>query len=363
VRTPPKPMYADSTPAAMDTRGISGPTGWQGFTDAPGYVTQLTNMGQWLAQFSQRVMGYCIFTLGNNPPWGSYDIQGEVLRRLADYYSSGQPPVDPPILPPEVPVPVKLGSYVDDFNLKIVPFEQRPDAAKWTSGPFYRIREVFTTRDGSWEPSANLGSIDQWAVDEWWSGAKWKGAGGTNNFFIMVLDKAGQPIVGKGLYWWQKGTEPANATDTKVTWDDGTENLPVWNYYNPAAGETGSWSGATVGRSDVLEGVDLPYKNHISTFVVLQESDAAIEPPPTYPTFEASVKGEAERNDVLSVNPHAALCKAGAAAGLWPTSNEYAWTYAGVNYTGQRFRNPANDAVTAFYCVTGQWSKIMRQDW
>jgi hypothetical protein len=284
VRTAPKPMAGPEMVTAFYNRGITGPTGWQGFTDAAGYVKQLTDMGQWLTQFSSRILGYCIFTLGNNAPWGSYDIQGDVLRGLADYYSSGQPPVVDPPTPPEVdPMPIKLGSYVDDFNLQIVPFEQRADAAKWTSGPYYRIKEVFTTRDGSWEPSTALGSIDQWAVDEWWQGAKWKGAGGTNNFFIMVLDKAGKPLVGKGLYWWQKGTDPSKATDTKLTWDDGTENLPVWNYYDPSKGETGSWSGATVGRSDVLAGVDLPYKNHVSTFVVFQETDAEPVMPPVDP--------------------------------------------------------------------------------
>jgi hypothetical protein len=109
----------------------------------------------------------------------------------------------------------------------------------------------------------------------------------------------------------------------------------------------------------------LPGGRHISGYVAFKERSAVVPPPvdPDYPSFAASIKGEAERNDVLRVNPAAALCKAGAAAGLWPTSNEYTWTYAGISYTGQRFRNPANDAVTAFYCVTGQWQNVMRQDW
>ena len=235
------------------TRGITGPAGWQKFTTATDYVKQLTDMGQWLEQYSNRILGYCIFELGVSSPWESYNIQGAVLRELADYYSSSQPPVvDPPIIPPEAPMTIKLGSYVDDFNLKIIPFEQRVDKAFWTSGPYYRIIQVFTTRDGSWQPSTNPGSIDQWAVDAWHSGADWKGAGGTNNFFIKVLDKAGNVVVGKGLYYWQGAmtSDPTKLTNInqKTTWNDGTENLPVWDSYNPSLGQMGKWGGTTVGR-------------------------------------------------------------------------------------------------------------------
>jgi len=263
---------------------------------------------------------------------------------------------------------VKLGSYVADFNLQIVPFEEREDADRWTSGPLYRIKQVFTTRDGSWEPSDKPGSIDQWAVNEWHSGRDWSGSGGTQNFFIKVLDKSGKPLAGKGLFFWQKGKSAAQATDTKTTGPDGCENLPVWNFYDPSKGETGGWSGTTVGRADVLTGVDLPGDWHVSTFAVLQETDAVIVPPVDpgdEAAFRAEVRAQAEVHDVLSINPHAALCRAGAAAGLWPTSNEYTYQSVvdGKSYTGQRFRNPANDTVTALYCVTGQWATVLRQDW
>ena len=281
VQTANKDMYATSA-----TRGITGPAGWQKFTTATDYVKQLTDMGQWLEQYSNRILGYCIFELGVSSPWESYNIQGAVLRELADYYSSSQPPVvDPPIIPPEAPMTIKLGSYVDDFNLKIIPFEQRVDKAFWTSGPYYRIIQVFTTCDGSWQPSTNPGSIDQWAVDAWHSGADWKGAGGTNNFFIKVLDKAGNVVVGKGLYYWQGAmtSDPTKLTNInqKTTWNDGTENLPVWDSYNPSLGQMGKWGGTTVGRVDVLMGVDLPYNWHTSTFVVVQETDAEPTIPPT----------------------------------------------------------------------------------
>ena len=55
---------------------------------AADYVRQLTDMGQYLERFSQQVLGYCVFTLGHYPPWGSYDISGDAAERLADYYSA-----------------------------------------------------------------------------------------------------------------------------------------------------------------------------------------------------------------------------------------------------------------------------------
>lgn len=122
--------------------------------------------------------------------------------------------------------------------------------------------------------------------------------------------------------------------------------------------------------SDYIWGYGLPDARHICGYVVFKERGAVVVPPVVppvepgvYATLAESVKGEAERNDVLRVNPTAALCKAGAAAGLWPTSNEFQFAFDGVSYTGQRFRNPANDAVVAFYCVTGKWSDVRKLSW
>jgi hypothetical protein len=369
VRTAPKPMMEPEMATVLYNRGITGPTGWQAFTDAPGYVKQLTDMGQWLAQFSNRILGYCIFTLGNNAPWQSYDIQGAVLHGLADYYANGQPPVVPPVVPPveppEVPpMDVKLGSYVDGFNLKIVPFEQRPDAAHWKDGPYYRIREVFTTRDGSWEPSSNPGSIDQWAADEWHSGADWKGAGGTNNFFIKVLDKDGKPLAGKGLYYWQgpMTADPSKLTNVnqKITWQTGDENLPVWDYYNPGLGEMGKWSGTTVGRSDVLMGVDLPYKWHVSTFVVMQETTSEPTTPPTG-NLELDIRNLAYNNATVGMekgvpyNPTLAFPKEAARLNLGAPFTLELRQLSG--YVVQGF------AMGILYCADGDWGNLKKLTW
>jgi hypothetical protein len=178
-----------------------------------------------------------------------------------------------------------IGTWVlgtSGLNLEVIPFEQRADKARWPDGPLYRVKEIFSTRNGSWEVSAEFGSIDGWARDEWWQGAKIDGAGGDHHFFIIVLDAAGKPLPGKGIIWRQ-GELTADWTPTaqKDAKPDGSENIPMQNSYAPDRGEHGSWSGTTIGRADLLHGADLPWNNHVSVFFVLQASaEPAPEPEP-----------------------------------------------------------------------------------
>lgn len=188
----------------------------------------------------------------------------------------------------------RIGTWIEGtagLNLQIVEHEARPDAARWQGGPIYRLKDVFSTRDGSWEPSSAFGAIDEWAKAEYWSGAKFDGAGGDHNFFIMCLDEAGQPMPGKGLLFWQGAmTADFTPSDPRQAKQDGTENIPVFGSYAPARGEHGSWSGAALGKSDVLVGVGMPLNQHVSVFLVLQ-AVAVVEPPVDPPTPGSDLAG------------------------------------------------------------------------
>jgi hypothetical protein len=74
--------------------------------------------------------------------------------------------------------------------------------------------------------------------------------------------------------------------------------------------------------------------------------------------LEGALYTAAEAADVLQINPKAALCKAGKARGLWPTSNEFPLTVEGVKYIAQRFRDPDRDDVWVLYCVDGEWGNV-----
>lgn len=65
--------------------GNGTPGGWQKFISADEYVQQLTDISNYLYSYSDKVLGYCVFTLGSNNPWQTYDINGEVANKLSEY--------------------------------------------------------------------------------------------------------------------------------------------------------------------------------------------------------------------------------------------------------------------------------------
>jgi hypothetical protein len=82
--------------------------------------------------------------------------------------------------------------------------------------------------------------------------------------------------------------------------------------------------------------------------------ELALEPE----TLENALRLAAEANDLLAVYPDAALCKAGAARGLWPTSNEFPLLYEGIRYIAHRFRDPHSDRITVLYCRDGEFNTV-----
>ena len=58
--------------------------GWQTVTSAEDYSEQLIRSGRYAERFMGRILGYCVFTLGHNPPWGTYDINGDLANMLAN---------------------------------------------------------------------------------------------------------------------------------------------------------------------------------------------------------------------------------------------------------------------------------------
>ena len=189
--------------------------------------------------------------------------------------------------------------------MQIVPFEQRPDAATWKDGPIYRIEDVFTVRRGQWvKGGKELGSVDDWAVDDYWQGAKFDGAGGDTHLFCMVLGVDGKPIPGKGILFFE---HPLQADPAKTGFverkakTDGTENIPITGkLYYPDRGQRGDWGVTPLGRADALVGVGLPYNNHVSTFAVFRAYDApVVNPPPPGPNPTPVTGDLAETNALL----------------------------------------------------------------
>jgi len=91
VVTPGKALFVDGETRAFDTP----PRGWSVFATADEYVRELLQMGQWLEQFSARMIGYCLFCVGRSSPWESYDHAGPVLEGLAAALGSRGPCIPP----------------------------------------------------------------------------------------------------------------------------------------------------------------------------------------------------------------------------------------------------------------------------
>lgn len=147
-----------------------------------------------------------------------------------------------------------------------------------------------------------------------------------------------------------------------VSGGDGLVSFQIWDesWIKNQVGPYQVWVLSTSMPSDIFVGAGwLGGTNHHGPvqFVFRQVSAAS---PTDYKTLEDALRGEAEAHDVLRINPGAALCKSGDLLALWPTSNEFIFTFDGTQYVAQRFRNPGNDDVYVLYCVVGQYHPVER---
>lgn len=354
---------------AVTEYGIDGlirgrsPSGWKNFTSADDYVDQLLRSARYLERFSGRVLGYAVFTLGHNAPWGTYDIAGEVAEKLAQRSERGTwfdvtvsaagialsgdasggdsvvlpgttgdlPDPDGPERPdkpiePEVPqepheperpdepgdeeeiepggirIPAierRISGWAAPLNLRTVAIADRPDgaASQLKAGDVvYLIKDIFTTRNGSWEPSSEPNSVPQWARDSYlkpFGAPDWfDDAGADHHIFGAVIGLDGNLMRRQEVIFWSDGLErladPEYSGYVRQQTKDGSgwTNVPLGpgSSFVPERGESGPWCWAPNGVAEVFCGGGLPARHHISTFVVWQavrvEAGAAVPDKP-----------------------------------------------------------------------------------
>ena len=185
---------------------------------------------------------------------------------------------------------MRINKWAKRFNIEVRRAEERPD--KPEGDVVYRVKDVFTTRDGSWEVSDKEGSVPQWARDAylrpWGHPEYFDDAGGDHNLFACVLDLEGKPIKTEDLVrFWSEGFEtlgdpsfqPGDCRTPKH--GSGWANIPVFNHFVPDRDEHGAWCWCPEGAADVIVGGGLPNKWHVSTFAVWQAERRAAEQPST----------------------------------------------------------------------------------
>jgi hypothetical protein len=186
-------------------------------------------------------------------------------------------------LPPPTPTPTpmpqrRLGSWVDDMRLSIKTLEDRHDVME--EGDYiYVLRDLFTTRDGSWDVSSKYGSIDQWARDSYLR-HQFDDAGADHHLFAAVIDENGLLVLGEDtpLQFWSDGFEQLhNPSYTGYVYREtkrhsGWGNIVMFgSSYVPQRGESGPWCWTIRdAAAEVVCGGGMPSNLHISIFAVWQ---------------------------------------------------------------------------------------------
>lgn len=180
--------------------------------------------------------------------------------------------------------PPRLGQWVKPLNLKVVPFNERPGLDPQDFLVAYRVKHVFTTLLGSWEPSAEFGAVEQWARDAYlrpWGAADYfDDAGGDHHLFAAVIGLDGKLDRTVNFKFWSDGLDKLTDLSgydgfirVEPKMGSGWANIPIYSgsSYVPERGESGPWCWTVgSGAGDVMVGGGLPANNHISTFVVWQ---------------------------------------------------------------------------------------------
>ena len=255
---------------------------------------------------------------------------------------------------------MRLSDWAQKFNLAVKRCEERPDHPQ--GDIVYRVKDVFTTLLGSWDPSSNYGAIPQWARDAYlkpWGADDYFDEGGADhNLFALVLGLDGQPVkAGIQVRYWPDGfAKLGDAGYSGYVLIDpkprsGWVGIDIWSSFSPERGEQGAWCWCPDGASDVAVGGGMPNNHHVSIFVVWQaERRDAVPPtpPPTPPPDPTPDPGGVAPGAAFTITPERVV--AGQAITLkWDFAGVQALTLTGPSVTGQ-------GALTFTLARTGQYT-------
>lgn len=176
-----------------------------------------------------------------------------------------------------------ISTWAVKFNVGI-------KSAEVSSGSVYRIKDIFTTRNGSWEPSAAEGSIEPWArgtyIRSFNSPHYFDDGGGDHHLFGGIYDPVvGQMVKTGGIHYWT-WTDNNNHVVQPVKTKSGWANNLLFNSYNPdldmdnGTGERGAWAWTIDSAipADIVLGGGLPFNWHVSFFATWTLENAVIIP-------------------------------------------------------------------------------------
>lgn len=269
-------------------------SGWANLFMAGGssFVPQRGETGPWCwapAGAAEVVVGGGL-PIGH--PVSTFVVWQAVPRAVWEASLETQAPVAPPPTPPAVetkpetpPAPEqtvtrRISDWVTHYNVTVKPLAQRPDNPQGKVA--YVIKDIFTTRNGSWEPDNQPGSLPQWARDTYLKplGAEdyFDDAGGDHHLFAAVIGLDGKLQRGQEIIFWSDGYEQLGNPEYRGYVRRFTKERSGWaniitgpgSSFVPERGESGPWCWAPAGAAEVVCGGGLPANHHISFFVVWQ---------------------------------------------------------------------------------------------
>jgi hypothetical protein len=174
----------------------------------------------------------------------------------------------------------RLSPWIASYNIRIKTLAERPKLPE--EEVVYLIKDIFTTRWGSWEPTDEPGSVPQWARDAYLKPTGdpdfFDDAGGDHHLFAAAIGLDGKLERLREFLYWSDGFEMINdptynAYVRRLTKErSGWANIIIGpgSNFSPEQGESGPWCWTPSGAAEVICGGGLPNNNHISTFVVWQ---------------------------------------------------------------------------------------------
>lgn len=172
----------------------------------------------------------------------------------------------------------RISEWAKYFKLWIEPAQGQPGEV------VYRIKDLFSTRDGSWEPSDKPGSVPQWARDSYlfpMNHPQYNDDGGADrHLFGAVMGDDGKLDPDEIIHYWTY-TDNANHAVQPVK-RHGWANIPLYGHSDIP----GPWAWSPdFGKADKVKGGGLPGGLHISWFAVWEKVVIPGEPekPPVDP--------------------------------------------------------------------------------
>lgn len=193
---------------------------------------------------------------------------------------------------------LRIGDEAKKLNISVD--RATPNAA----GQVYRVRDIWTTRDGKWDVDGAPGGLPQWARDTYLKGFGapdyFDDAGGDHHMFGGIYNEVNRNMENNATIHYWTWTDNANQVDMPVKVKSGWANVIMFNKFNPAEppGNQGAWAWRVASSipSDVVKGGGLAFGWHVSffaSFVLTNETGTPpVDPPPTSDTAARVAKLE-----------------------------------------------------------------------